>query len=258
MAPDAGPFRFAPPLWPSVFAALVLVLLCSLGFWQLERARFKTDRIAAFELARHEIVDPWTFPRGDEARLPPEFARVELTGRYDAARQFLHDNRTHGGRAGYHVLTPLRVAGGQVALINRGWVPAAPDRTLLPDIDAPAGEVRVPGLIRHPREDLFVLGETGYSEETTAPEAWPRVVQRIEIDPMRRLLGAPGLAPWLVALDPSSPDGYVREWQAVAGLPPSRHRAYAFQWFALATALVAIWVAVNLKRRGGGGEGRRS
>ena len=73
------------------------------------------------------------------------------------------------------------------------------------------------------------------------------MVQRVELDAMQRSLGYP-LAAWLVVLDPAAPHGYVREWKIVPGLTPDRHRGYAFQWFALAAALFAIWMIVNLKR----------
>ncbi len=39
------------------------------------------------------------------------------------AHQFLLDNMTHAGRAGYEVLTPLLLDDGRVLLVNRGWLP---------------------------------------------------------------------------------------------------------------------------------------
>ena len=230
-------YRFSPSLLPTVAAALVFGLLCALGFWQLDRAAEKKERQAAFEAGREIVLD--------EAALdgaPVEFARVELDGRYDPDRQFLQDNRTHHGRPGYHVLTPFRVAGREAVLVNRGWVPAGAIRSDLPEVSAPGAELRIRGAVRLPREDLFVLGETGYEAG-----GWPRVVQRVEIDAAEGALGYP-LTGWLVALDADLPHGYLREWKATPGLTPERHLGYAFQWFALAAALLAIWVVVNLER----------
>ena len=231
--------RFSPPVVPTAAAAVLLALLCSLGFWQLDRAAGKETALMRFEAARATVLDATALGRG-----PVEFARVVLGGRYDPVHQFLQDNRTHQGRSGYHVLTPFRTSSHGAVLVNRGWVPASPDRSSLPEITAPRGTVRLQGMVRLAREDLFVLGDTGYS----AP-GWPRVVQRVELDAMQRALGYP-LAGWLVALDPAAPNGYVREWKAAPGLTADRHRGYAFQWFALAAALFAIWVAVNVKRSG--------
>ena len=231
-------YRFSPTVAPTAATAAVFVLLCGLGFWQLDRAAGKEERRTAFEESRAVLLDETAL--AGEVR---EFARVRLEGRYDPERQFLQDNRTHEGRAGYHVLTPFRIASHGAVLVNRGWVPADPDRTVLPQVAVPADELRLWGIARLPREDLVVLGETGY-----AAGGWPKVVQRVEIDAMQRSLGYP-LAAWLVALDRDAPHGFVREWTAAPGLSPDRHRGYAFQWFALATALFGIWVAVNIERR---------
>ena len=230
-------YRFSPPLLPTAAAASLFVLLSGLGFWQLERAAGKEERQAALEAGREITVNESAF-----ADPPREFARVDIEGRYDSSHQFLQDNRTHQGQPGYFVLTPFRIAGHGAVLVNRGWVSTGPDRAVLPEIGAPDGEQRLRGTVRLPREDLFVLGDTGY-----AAVGWPRVVQRVEIDAAERSLGY-SLATWLVALDPDAAHGYVREWQAAPGLSPERHRGYAFQWFALAAALCAIWVAVNLRR----------
>ena len=232
-------YRFAPSFLTTALAAAILGLLLSLGFWQLERASTKEAREAAFEAARGTILDEASL-----GREPPEFVRIDLGGRYDSAHQFLQDNRTHRGQAGYYVLTSFRTPRHGAVLVNRGWIPAGTHRAVLPEVAVPEEEVRLLGTVRQPREDLYVLGDTGY-----AASGWPRVVQRVEIDSMQRAIGYP-LAAWLVALDPAAPHGYVREWKAAPGLTPARHRGYAFQWFALAAALFAIWVAVNLKRSG--------
>ena len=61
-----------------------------------------------------------------------QFQRVSLQGRFDAAHQFLLDNRSYEGRPGYEVLTPLLRTAGDVALIDRGWVPFSGLRSRLP------------------------------------------------------------------------------------------------------------------------------
>src|SRR5437879_9544516 len=64
----------------------------------------------------------------------PLFQRVSVTGRLEAARQFLLDNRSYRGRSGYEVLTPFTRAGAAVLLVDRGWVPFSGSRARLPDI----------------------------------------------------------------------------------------------------------------------------
>ena len=53
--------------------------------------------------------------------------------------------------------------------------------------------------------------------------------------------------PWLLLLDPASPDGYVRDWQP-PGLSPLRHWSYAIQWWGFAVTLVIIWAIMSARR----------
>ncbi len=45
----------------------------------------------------------------------------------------------------------------------------------------------------------------------------------------------------------TEPDGYVRTWSP-PGFPPMRHIGYAVQWFALALALLVIYLVTNLRQ----------
>ena len=57
-----------------------------------------------------------------------------------------------------------------------------------------------------------------------------------------------GLLPLMLLLDPDDAHGFVRDWQAVYGVTPDKHRAYALQWFTLAAVLLLIYIGVNSKR----------
>ncbi len=62
------------------------------------------------------------------------FQRLSVTGTLDGAHQFLLDNRSWRGTAGYEVLTPLRRPAARTLLVDRGWVPFTGSRRRLPDI----------------------------------------------------------------------------------------------------------------------------
>ncbi|WP_019216188.1 SURF1 family cytochrome oxidase biogenesis protein [Legionella tunisiensis] len=53
--------------------------------------------------------------------------------------------------------------------------------------------------------------------------------------------------PFIIRLDKSEADSYVREW-AVVAMPPERHYAYALQWFAIAFVILILFIALNLKK----------
>jgi surfeit locus 1 family protein len=60
-------------------------------------------------------------------------------------------------------------------------------------------------------------------------------------------LGYP-LEPLILLLDKDDEFGFIRDWKPVYGVTPDKHRAYAVQWFTLATVLLMIYIGVNLKR----------
>ena len=45
-------------------------------------------------------------------------------------------------------------------------------------------------------------------------------------------------------------NGYIRDWQIHAKLPPEKHTAYAFQWFSLAATLTILifWISFKTKK----------
>ena len=237
----SGRYRYTPRPGPTLATVAGLALLVSLGVWQLERGAEKAD--LERELARRQSLAPHVIT--GEERDPGALAGTPLraSGRYDGARQFLLDNRTRRGVAGYHVLTPLRLGDGAGLLVNRGWIPAQADRRLKPDVRIGTAPVAVSGIGALPRSDQIVLGETGYAGD----DGWPRIVQRVELGEMARLLGYE-LAPVVLRLAADEPGGYVREWSAYVGIGPDRHYGYAFQWFALAAALAAIHFVLSVRR----------
>ena len=82
--------------------------------------------------------------------------RCACSGQYEPGHQFLLDNMSHGGRAGYQVLTPFRLEDGRLLLVNRGWLPLPDERReRLPDLSA-AGARR--DQHRRPPRQLPVAG----------------------------------------------------------------------------------------------------
>ncbi|MDX1434407.1 MAG: SURF1 family protein [Gammaproteobacteria bacterium] len=242
----AGARRLPAMLVPAVAALAMLALLVSLGVWQLGRAAEKRELVERFEtraaaaplrLAPDAAADA----RGVEAL---RFRRVILEGRYLPQRQYLLDNRTHRGVAGYHVLTPLaRGDAAPLILVDRGWLPVGESRAQLPDVAVSAAPVRLAATLAAPPRPGPLLGESGYEHGD-----WPRVVQYVDIEKIAAQLDARVL-PLVARLDPGAPDGFVREWMPYYGISPERHLGYAVQWFALAVALAALCVYLALRRR---------
>ena len=232
--------KFQPGLVGTIAAMAGVAALASLGLWQLDRADQKTALADAFEAGSTAPVD-----YGDVSRPGTEDSRyqaVRVGGRYLSDRQVLVDAMIVDGQPGYHVLTPLdRGNGRPLVMVNRGWVPAGADRSVLPDVTVATGKRRLDARVAPLARPGMRLdgGDAGAS-------GWPRVLLFPTRDDIAGALGAE-VAPGQLLLDPDQADGYVRRWQP-AGFGPERHLGYAVQWFALAATLFVIYLVVNFKR----------
>ena len=230
---------------PSTAAALAVAAFSCLGIWQLDRAGEKDLRSGSFVT---RTGDAPILLNERLSVMPSDFdlewwryRRVEVLGEVLGARQYLLDNRTRSGVAGYHVYVPMVVTGiERLVLVNRGWTATGPNRELRPEVSLEASELVVSGIVDYPRQTLL-LGEDGYAGST-----WPKVVQRIDLDKTERDLGHQVL-PFVVLMDAAIPQGFVREWAPYLGIGPARHRGYAFQWFSLAAAVAVVWIVVRLR-----------
>ena len=240
MAFMAGNWRFRPGRAPTLAVIVLCPLLASLGFWQLDRAAQKRQLAEGFASGSEAVSLAGASIGEDMAKLP-RYQRVVTSGSYEG-RQFLLDNMTHDGMAGYQVLTPFRVEGSDVrVLVNRGWIPKAFGTSLLPDVRIGEESRRIRGRItRLPRPGLELTTDT-----RPLPE-WPRVVQFPVMAELAEALGEP-LAPRMLLLDAGESDGFVREWSPLE-FGPERHVGYAMQWFAMSATVLIIYVALNLKR----------
>lgn len=236
-----GGYRFRPRRWPTLVTLLLLPLLVSLGFWQLDRADQKRALQASLERGR--AAPPLDLNSGQPDYASAVHRRVVANGRYDAGHQILIDNQLRDLRQGYQVLTPLLLEDTAVAvLVDRGWVPASADRAELPDLGVPEQPRRVEGVLDKGPSVGLRLGP--FAEPG---QGWPLRVQYLDFPALSEALPY-RILPYLIRLDPAAADGYRRDWQPVRDMGPETHVGYAVQWFALAATLLAIFVAVNLKR----------
>jgi surfeit locus 1 family protein len=214
--------------------ALAIAALCvRLGFWQWRRGVDREREWQRFAQGAARLVDPGS---GDLGSLPP-YQRVQLSGELDGAHQFLLDNRSWQGRAGYEVLTPLIRSAAATALIDRGWVPFTGSRKQLPDVSlSAASPVTLTGRLANLPSAGLALGR---SPPPQGPH-WPKLTSFPDFAQLQEALGRP-LAPRILLLDPAAPFGYLRDWQP-PGLPPLRHFGYAVQWWSFALLALVAWV----------------
>jgi len=230
------------PNWPLTLGAILLcALFIRLGFWQWDRGN-------------HRQAEWDAFARGANKAMPldsrgiaemPQFQRVILKGKFDSAHQFLLENRTHEGRPGYEVLTPLERPDGRIVLVDRGWVAFTGSRQKLPDVTLQSqGAVTLTGR----SDDLPSAGLPSGRAAPSADGGWPKVTSYPTMNELSTAFGHP-LEPRILLLDPQDPNGYVRDWHP-AGMQPVRHWSYAIQWWAFAIVVIIFWAVVSRKKSG--------
>jgi len=236
----------AEPGWGKVvvlLAALAAIALAlRLGFWQLDRAaqkvalqaaldeRGREPPLTAAELARHAAAVPAQVSR-----------RARLAGTWVAERTVYLDNRQMDGKVGFFVVTPLRLEGAREAvLVQRGWVARNfEQRTALPPVPTPGGRVEVVGRVAETPSRMYEL-------EAAASGA---IRQNVDVASFARETGLE-LLPLAViesATSPPSRDGLERRWPPPA-TDVQKHYGYAFQWFAIAAAIVVLYVWFRIVR----------
>lgn len=229
-------FEFRPGLWSSVAAGIVLLLTLWLGNWQLNRAREKLELEARLEeLAKQPPVSvPATQVNPDEY----QFRHVEVQGRFAEAYMIYLDNHIYHGIPGYQVIVPLQIGDSWTyVLVNRGWVARAGERLDLPTIPVPQGQMKISGIAVIPSKKIFEL-----STQTVEGKIW----QNLVLERYRKAVPFE-IQPIVIEQQSDTADGLVRDWER-PDVGVNMHRGYAFQWFALALAVVILYVVLNVKR----------
>jgi len=232
-------WEFRPGLVVTVATVAFCALTVALGLWQTRRAAEKESLQATLD--RRAAEPPLQLPPAPAGWDVVAMRRISVRGEYAGRFGILLDNKVHRGRVGYQVLTPLRIAGGDVhVLVNRGWVAAGRTRADVPQVAVPGGPQTVEGIATVPAGRVYEL-----AADSPRDAVW----QHLVLDRYRAWSGLE-LAPFVLQQTNDAGDGLVREWDRPdAGA--DRHRSYALQWFSLAILAVVLYVVLNAKRRPG-------
>jgi surfeit locus 1 family protein len=232
-------FTFRPV--PAALAVAGIVVMVLLGNWQTRRAEQKLavqNRLDA--LARGPTL---SLPGGAASASDYVFHRVSVRGEFAPQHTIFVDNRVLRGQPGYHVVTPLKIQGGDTyVLVNRGWIALGPSRARLPQLHTPAGELSLEGVAVIPPERVYELS----TEAGTGP-----LVQHLVLARIAERTGLK-LQPIVLQQTSDTADGLERVWER-PDLGVNTHRAYALQWYAMGVLIVVLYFTLNMRRQSGPG-----
>lgn len=228
-----GPVTLALEWRLTLFTVLLLPLLVTLGFWQLDRAVEK--QYLADRHAQRMALPPVALASLVSDELPAAWAdrRVDAHLGFAPDHYLLLDNRIRDGRFGYEVLALGITATGEMVAVNLGWIEGDAARRQLPDIQLPAGEVAITARVYLPTSSPYLLAEQDPVERL------PAVIQAFEPATADTLLGQISdreVLPLELRLDAEHPLALASGWPVV-NVSPDKHRGYAAQWFTMAGVL---------------------
>ena len=100
----------------SVFVYFIILVLLSLGSWQLYRLNWKLDLIS--EIENSLKINPVELSKSNNQN----YLRIKTSGTVDFDKQIYLYNLNNSGKPGFEVINPILI-GNENYLINRGWIP---------------------------------------------------------------------------------------------------------------------------------------
>jgi len=210
-----------------LFAVMSAAVFVRLGIWQLHRRAERREQNAVVVARQREAErDVGSVPFDDTMAL--RFRRVLVGGTPDYAHELILAARSHNGAPGVNLLTPVRIAGHDTAvLVNRGWV-YAPDGATIDEA-------------RFREHDSVFVGfvEEFPSATGTSYTGKPSVLARLGRATAAKAVPYPLALFYVVALGDSTGAADRPARLTVPPLDEGPHMSYAIQWFSFAAIALA-------------------
>ncbi len=210
-----------------LLAFVAVVAFVYFGLWQLQRLDERQQQNAEVRANTAQSIEPVGEAQG------AEWVRVSAVGTYQPEDQILVRSRSQDGISGYHVLTPLEYAPGQVLIVNRGFVPLGIGNN---DVDGvtteiPLEVVTVEGVLRATQ----IRGRLG---PTDPPEGKLEKIARVDIARISQQLDAEVYDYWLQLSEQQPAQELYPVYVPLPELDEGPHLAYAVQWFTFALVVI--------------------
>lgn len=229
-----------PLLW--ALSAVALVILLSLGTWQVQRLAWKTGLIEQVETrAKAEPVALEDVDLNTISAAAFEYQPVALSGGFPSART-AHVFGTLDGVPGFYAFQSMRLDDGtdRLILVNRGFVPQdqRQDYYPLPSADRMIGLAR---FYKPPSGMAAAVAVTDQPGEGTFYSRNPEVLKSYL---------APGEEDQFLpfAVDSTLPTDLPRGGTTRLDFR-NAHLGYALTWFGLAMGLTGVVGALSLRRK---------
>ncbi len=231
------------PFWASVFTVIGIVILCSLGTWQIYRLQWKTEILSRVDDAFARIHDGEVadFSIDDDMMRDDFIIGGAFIGYFLHGKELLIQSRVYDGVPGYHLITPFVVTGQErpaVILVNRGWIPLEAERSDDFTILRPEGSLTVSGMLIAPPDAKY------QPENESDRNMW----YRVDLKQLQDYMKIDNLEPKMLYAgggdNNADSEAYpVSVMSKLRSNIKNNHAQYAIFWFVMAIALAAIYLA---------------
>lgn len=227
-----------PPFWATIFTILSLVILCSLGTWQMQRLHWKQNLLQELVDARASTPDTLDIATITATTFDDDLVKyVTVTGHFIKNSGIFIGPRTWQGQNGYHHVAILASTKNDRLIINRGWIPAGKKT----DVNLPDGAVTITGLLRHPDPGNFFT-----PANDPAAGHWFSINPR-QIAAFQKL---DNVVPTILYAEQESGTEDLPVQDALRWEPPNNHFGYAVFWYSMAVILMLIyWLRFIVRQR---------
>lgn len=213
----------------SLLTVVAFSILVNLGLWQLSRAEEKREIEAKVaQLAAQPALE--LSQVSESLRVSPTGLKVALNASPVEGRYLLLDNQSFHGEVGYLALQLAQTESEQWVLLERGFVPAPPLRSQLPEVVWLTEPQRIEGRLYrksvNPLSHELFIEQGDVSRIQNVNYAELESLWGIELE---RFIVQPQMESW----------PYPQPWQPVS-MNAEKHTGYAVQWFSMAAALVIL------------------
>ena len=208
----------------SVFVYFIILVLLSLGCWQLYRLNWKLNLIQEIENSLKN--DPIELSKANEKN----FLRIQTSGEIDFDKQIYLYNLNDNGKPGFEVVNPILI-NDKNYLINRGWIPF--NKKDQPEINL-VDEIKIIGTLK-----LQSKASTFKPENDIEKNYW----FTLDRDDVFKYTGK-NFSNFIIYLNG---DYNIPKPKVITANISNNHKKYAITWFSMAISILLLYLYFRRK-----------
>ena len=208
----------------SVLVYFIILVLLSLGCWQLYRLNWKLNLIQEIENSLKN--DPIELSKANEKN----FLRIQTSGEIDFDKQIYLYNLNDNGKPGFEVVNPILI-NDKNYLINRGWIPF--NQKDQPEINL-VDEIKIIGTLK-----LQSKASTFKPENDIEKNYW----FTLDRDDVFKYTGK-NFSNFIIYLNG---DYNTPKPKVITANISNNHKKYAITWFSMAISILLLYLYFRRK-----------